>query len=196
MKNLIFSIFLLNSIAVSAQDYSVPALSPRQKVEQQFSISKISVDYGRPAVKGRKIFGSLVPYNQIWRAGANSSTKITFGQDVSFGGQKITAGTYGLYILPDAKNWKVILNKDAQSWGAYSYDEKLDVASVTVPVKTTPKTEYFTISFVPNSEHEVSMVMAWDTVTTSVDIKPADEAKTLKMVELLQEVKKVEREKK
>ena len=112
VKKLLFAVCISASTLSFAQDYSVPAASPRQKVEQQFSMSKISVDYGRPGVKGRKIFGELVPYGQVWRAGANSSTKITFGQSVNFGGKTVPAGTYGLFIVPTEKDWKVILNKD------------------------------------------------------------------------------------
>ena len=82
------------SLLVFAQQYNIPAVSPRQVVEQQFSIAKISIDYGRPAVKGRVIFGDLVPFGEVWRAGANEATKITFGQEVLFGGQKAVSYTH------------------------------------------------------------------------------------------------------
>ncbi|MDO4224564.1 MAG: DUF2911 domain-containing protein, partial [Bergeyella zoohelcum] len=162
MKKLIFTALFSVSVLGYAQ-YEVPAASPRQKVEQQFSISKISVDYGRPGVKGRKIFGELVPFGKIWRAGANSSTKITFGQSVNFGGKTVPAGTYGLFVLPTEKEWKVILNKDFQQWGAYTYDEKLNVAEVSVPVqKLAEKEEWLDISILPVDTENSNLVFKWD----------------------------------
>lgn len=176
-----------------AQDYSVPAASPRQKVEQQFSMSKISVDYGRPGVKGRKIFGELVPYGQVWRAGANSSTKITFGQSVNFGGKVVPAGTYGLFIVPTEKDWKVILNKDFQQWGAYTYDPKQDVVDVTVPVnKLTDKQEWFEITLNPTDENSGNLVIKWDMAQAEVALKPAKPEAVTKIAEKLKEIKKIE----
>ena len=149
MKKSIFTFLLLNfSLLVFAQQYNIPAVSPRQVVEQQFSITKISIDYGRPAVKGRVIFGDLVPFGEVWRAGANEATKITFGQEVLFGNQKVKKGTYALYIVPQEKEWKIILNKGVNNWGAFNYDAKDDVVSTTVPVKKmNEKMERFTINF-------------------------------------------------
>lgn len=132
MKKLLFTALLSASFLTYAQ-YTLPAASPRATVELQFSISKITVDYGRPGVKGRKIFGELVPYNKVWRAGANSSTKIEFRQSINFGGVVVPAGKYGLYIQPTEKDWKIILNSDASSWGT-AYDATKDLYSVVVPV--------------------------------------------------------------
>ncbi len=194
MKKLVFTALLLASFLVSAQ-YTLPAASPRAKVEQQFSVSKVSVDYGRPGVKGRKIFGELVPYNKVWRAGANSSTKVTFGQAVNFGGKAVSAGTYGLYILPTDKEWKVILNKDSQSWGT-QYDEKLNVVDVTVPVqKLGEKQEWFEISLNPVDDNTLDMVMKWDNVKTVVPIKSGNTDKVNRITEKLKEIRAIEREK-
>ena len=149
MKKLLLTTFLALSVAAYSQ-FTLPAASPRQKVEQQFSMSKITVDYGRPGVKGRKIFGDLVPFGKVWRAGANSSTKITFEQSVNFGGKTVSAGTYGLFVIPTEKEWKVILNKDSQQWGAYTFDEKQNVVDVTIPVqKLAEKQEWFVIELNP-----------------------------------------------
>lgn len=195
MKKLFLTAFLSVSMLAFSQDYSVPAASPRQKVEQQFSISKIAIDYGRPAVKGRKIFGELVPYGKVWRAGANGATKITFGQAITFGGKDIAAGTYALFILPTEKDWKIILNKDALQWGAYAYDEKLNVAEITVPIqKLDGKKEYFEIMFHLLSDQEMSMVFAWDTIFTEVPIKIAKPEMIAKMAEKLKETKQIERD--
>ncbi len=195
MKKIVFSLMLGFSLTAFAQDYSVPAASPRQKVEQQFSLSKVSIDYGRPAVKGRKVFGDLVPFGKVWRAGANSATKITFGQNVNFGGKDIAAGTYGLFIVPEANSWKLILNKDSQAWGAYTFDEKLNVLDVTVPVqKSTTKQEFFQIALNPSDENTLNFVITWDNALVEVPVKVAKPEVVKKMVEQLQEVKKTERE--
>ena len=122
------------SVHAFAQQYNIPAVSPRQTVEQQFSVTKISVEYGRPAVKGRKVFGELVPFGQVWRAGANEATKITFGQEVLFMVKK-KKEPHALYVVPQEKEWKIILNRGVNNWGAYTYDAKEDVATTTVPVK-------------------------------------------------------------
>ena len=173
----------------------MPTASPRAKVEQQFSVSKITVDYGRPAVKNRKTFGELVPYGQVWRAGANSSTKITFGQPVNFGGKNVAAGTYGLFVMPTDKEWTVILNKDSQSWGT-AYDEKLNVIDIKVPIqKLTEKQEVFEISLNPVGDHALDMVMKWDNVKATVPIKAENTDKMTRIIEKLGEIRKIEREK-
>jgi hypothetical protein len=193
VKKLLFALCISTSVFSFAQDYSVPAVSPRQKVEQQFSMSKITVDYGRPGVKGRKIFGELVPYGQVWRAGANSSTKITFGQSINFGGKVVPAGTYGLFIVPTEKEWKVILNKDFQQWGAYTYDPKLDVVDVVVAVnKLSDKQEWFEITLNPMDENTGNLVIKWDNSQAEVSLKPAKLDAVIKISDKLKEIKKIE----
>jgi hypothetical protein len=193
VKKLLFAVCISASFLGLAQDYSVPAASPRQQVEQQFSMSKITIDYGRPGVKGRKIFGELVPYGQVWRAGANSSTKITFGQSVNFGGKIVPAGTYGLFIIPTEKEWKVILNKDFQQWGAYTYDPKQDVVEVMVPVnKLADKQEWFEITLNPTDENSANLVLKWDFAQAEVALKPAKPDAVIKITDKLKEIKKIE----
>lgn len=194
MKKLLVTAFIISSLSVYSQ-MMLPAASPRQKIEQQFSTSKITVDYGRPGVKGRKILGELVPYNKIWRAGANSSTKITFDQPVSFGGKTVPAGTYGLFVLPTEKDWKLILNKDSQQWGAFAYDEKLNVADVTVPVqKSTEKAEWFEIDLTPVDDFSTNLTIKWDDVKVNTTINVANAAATTKIIDKLKEIRQIERE--
>jgi hypothetical protein len=194
MKKSIFTILLLNfSLLVFAQQYSIPAVSPRQTVEQQFSITKISIDYGRPAVKGRPIFGGLVPFSQVWRAGANEVTKITFGQEVLFGGQKVKKGTYALYIVPQEKVWKIILNKGVNNWGAFDYDAKDDVVSTTVPVKMMDiKMERFTINFEDITDEKLNLVFEWDKTRADVPIEILNVEESLQIIENLKAIKKIE----
>ena len=194
MKKLLLTTFLAFSVAAYSQ-FTLPAASPRQKVEQQFSMSKITVDYGRPGVKGRKIFGDLVPFGKVWRVGANSSTKITFEQSVNFGGKSVSAGTYGLFVIPTEKEWKVILNKDSQQWGAYTFDEKLNVVDVTVPIqKLAEKQEWFEIELNPVDENALNLVMKWDFTKVELPLKIGKPETVSKIVEKLKEIKQIERD--
>lgn len=193
MKKLLFSLLFISTLQIFAQQYSIPAVSPRQTVEQQFSMTKISIEYGRPAVKGRKIFGELVPFGQVWRAGANEATKITFGQEVLFGGQKVKKGTYALYIVPQEKEWKVILNKGVNNWGAYNYDAKDDVVSTTVPVKMmNDKMERFTINFEDITDEKLNLVFEWDKTRADVPIEILNVEETLQIIDHLKAIKKIE----
>ncbi len=194
MKKIILTAFLAVSVSAYSQ-WNIPAASPRQSVEQQFSMSKISLDYGRPAVKGRKVFGELVPFGQVWRAGANSATKITFEQSIDFGGKVVPAGTYGAFVIPQEKEWKIILNKDANQWGAYSYDERLNIVDITVPTqKLTEAQEVFEIALNPKDENNVDMVFKWDLTKVIVPLKTANPATVIKIVDKLKEIKQIEKD--
>ena len=194
MKKIILTAFLAVSVSAYSQ-WNIPAASPRQSVEQQFSMSKISLDYGRPAVKGRKVFGELVPFGQVWRAGANSATKITFEQSIDFGGKVVPAGTYGVFVIPQEKEWKIILNKDANQWGAYSYDERLNIIDITVPTqKLTEAQEVFEIALNPKDENNVDMVFKWDLTKVVVPLKTGNPATVIKIVDKLKEIKQIEKD--
>lgn len=194
MKKLIFTACLAISVTAYSQ-WTIPAASPRQKVEQQFSMSKITLDYGRPGVKGRKIFGELVPFGKVWRAGANSSTKITFEQSINFGGKVVPAGTYGLFIQPSEKEWKVILNKDSKQWGAYEYDEKLNVAEVIIPLQNlSEKQEWFEITLNPVDDNAIDLVFKWDFVKGVVPLKTGKPETVTKIVDKLKEIKQIEKD--
>lgn len=192
MKKVIFSTFFALSLSLSAQNYALPAASPRQSVEQQLSISNIKIDYGRPAVKGREVFGKLVPFNEVWRAGANACTKITFGQDFMFGGKMIKAGTYGLFITPTATEWTVMLNTDSTQWGAYNFDPKKNVLEVKVPVqKSAMKQEWLKIELDDLTENSVNLTFSWDMTKVSVPVMVAHPAEITKIISQLTEINKV-----
>lgn len=194
MKKLIFTAFLAISVSAYSQ-WNAPVSSPRQSIEQQFSMAKISLDYGRPAVKGRKIFGELVPFNEVWRAGANAATKITFAQSINFGGKVVPAGTYGLFVIPQEKNWTVILNKNATQWGAYEFDKKLNVAEVSVPVqKNTEMQEVFEIEMTPKDESSIDLVFKWDFTKVTVPLKTGNPETVAKILEKLKDIKQIEKD--
>lgn len=192
MKRLLITALLAISVSAYSQ-WTLPAASPRATVEQQFSMSKITVDYGRPGVKGRKVFGDLVPYGKVWRAGANSSTKIEFRQSINFGGVMVPAGKYGLYILPNEKDWKIILNSDSQSWGT-AYDASKDLYSVAVPVqKVADRQEFFEIALQPVDDNAIDLVFKWDNVKAVVPMKTGNPENVARIVDKLKEIRELER---
>lgn len=133
----------------------------------------VRVTYSRPAKKEREVFGTkIVPYGEVWRLGANESTEIKFYQDVTIQDKKVKAGTYSLFAIPSATEWTIILNKDLDFWGAYSYNKDNDVLRVSVPTKKTDEViENFSIQCVKGSnDKETTMKMAWDTTLVEVQI--------------------------
>lgn len=141
------------------------AQSPRVTAEG----TDVKVSYGQPSKKDRVIFGQLVPYNKVWRAGANEATEITFAKDASFGGQPVKAGTYSLFVLPTEKEWTIILNSELKQWGSFGYDKikDKDVLSVKVPVGTTSTAiEKLTYDF--NDDND--LVIEWDATRVVVPI--------------------------
>ncbi|MFN2396963.1 MAG: DUF2911 domain-containing protein, partial [Bacteroidales bacterium] len=126
LLSLIFAISLLFSTSIQAQERGndSPRVSPNASVSQTIGTTVVTVTYGRPGVRDREIFGELVPYDEIWRTGANEATAITFSDNVMIEGEELTAGTYSLYTLPGMDEWSVIFNNN-QSWGT-QYDSTMD----------------------------------------------------------------------
>jgi hypothetical protein len=134
----------------------------------------IKATYGQPLKRNRTVFGGIVPYNKIWRTGANEATEITFQNDVIFGGIDLKAGTYSLFTKPSDKNWKVILNSVLGQWGDTSYDSTKNVLEISVPVqKNNVLYEGFTISF-QNESKAVNMNLMWDNVIVTTPILPKE----------------------
>ena len=165
------SLFINQSIA--AQEFNNLDKSPHDIAyyrANKITAPIIKVLYGRPQKKGREIFGSLVPYGEIWRVGANEATEIRFYQDVTFGKIKVNAGTYAFYAIPGETEWTLILNSDIDTWGVKDYKENLDVARARVKVSRAEFVETFSIGFKDKGKH-VNMVLAWDTTRITVPIK-------------------------
>lgn len=154
-----------------AQQLNTPQPSPTQEVKQNFGLSKIELSYSRPAMKGRKIFGDLVPYGKVWRTGANGATTLTFGDEVTIGGTKIPAGKYGLLTIPDASEWTVIITKQLDVTSPAAYKQSEDV----VRVKARPQdlgfsVESFTILFGDLTSNSCNLQLIWDNQVVSVPI--------------------------
>lgn len=149
-----------------------PQASPASKVTDHFGLTQVDIEYSRPGVKGRKVFGGLVPYGQVWRTGANSATKITFSTEVLFGGEVVPAGTYGLFTIPGEKEWTVILNKDSKQWGSYNYSEGGDVARVTAKVASlSDPVETFTITVQDIGAQTANLTLAWEKTMVKVEME-------------------------
>ncbi len=172
----VLSLFILSLLFINplqAQDFSDLDKSPMDAViaRNNDNSSLARVIYSRPQKKGREIFGELVPYGKIWRTGANEATEITFYDDVEFNGNKVDAGTYTLYTIPNEKNWTIILNKDINVWGAYKYDQSKDVMRTEVKTNETAATvENFSITFRP-ADNGANLLMGWDNVYLEIPIK-------------------------
>jgi hypothetical protein len=152
-----------------SKDPLVP--SPRDSVELTLNGKRLSVDYGRPSMRGRKIMGSVVPYGKVWRTGANAATGFTTQADLILGNIKLPHGSYTLYSLPSSKQWKLIINKQIGQWGTV-YNEKLDVARIPLKKKTlTHVAEKFTMTLERTSNKSGVMKLSWEKTQLFVDFQ-------------------------
>jgi len=142
-----------NKKTQQATDKSMPdwhknvRVSPKASISQTVGVTDVVISYSSPGVKGRKIWGGLVPYDKVWRAGANEATKITFSTDVWIEGKKLPAGSYGFFVIPKEKEWTIIFNKVADQWGAFEYNESQDALRVNVTAQPGNFHEWLNYTF-------------------------------------------------
>ena len=128
--------------------------------------------YNRPQVKGRTIFGELVPYGEMWRVGANETTEITFFQDVKIGGKEVKRGRYGMFATVNKDKWDVVLHKNLPSWGNANHDASTNVAEFSVPTEKTPSTvEALGILFDKKDDKNVHMIIGWDDTMVRIPVE-------------------------
>jgi len=163
----------------SAQSIELPALSTKAGVSERVGITDFSVEYSSPAVRGRKIWGELVPYDQLWRTGANASTKLTASRDFTFGETVVPKGTYSLLTIPGASSWTVILNKNLALTTPAGYEQKDDAARVTVKPQASPARERMTFLFSNTTETTSSLDLEWESLRISVPIKVDTQAQVM-----------------
>jgi len=175
-----FVVALLAAGAVSAAIPRVQAQSavldlPRDsqhaQITQKIGITNITINYHRPLVKGRKVFGSLQPYGQVWRAGANENTTIEFTDPVAVEGNPLPAGTYGLHMIPGEQEWTVIFSKAATSWGSFTYDQKEDALRVAVKPQASEFHEALTYDFDDPKPNATTVTLRWDKVAVPFRIE-------------------------
>ena len=171
-------------ISLMAQEQiKTPQPSPLATITQQIGVMEVKVEYSRPGVKDRKIFGDLVPFNELWRTGANATTKFTFSDDVMIEGILVPAGDYGLYTIPGEEEWTIIFNKNL-GWGTNRYDEKDDAARFTVkPVKHSGNVETFTIGFSNIRDNWAYVDLSWENTIVQFKIEFDVDSKVMAQIE-------------
>ncbi|WP_256006972.1 DUF2911 domain-containing protein [Pedobacter deserti] len=168
----------------NAQGLKMPQASTSQTVTQAFGLGTITLNYARPNVKGRKIFGGLEPYGTVWRTGANSATTIKFSEDVKIEGQNLPAGEYALFTIPEQNDWTIVFNKEAKQWGSYTYKEANDVLRVKVkPVKLKDKVETFTIQFSDVYPTTAKLQLMWENTGVTVNLSTDVDSKVMASID-------------
>ncbi len=171
MKKIAFLTLVLFTMSTTVAQIKLPVASPQQKIIQEFGAGTVEVTYGRPSMNGRKIFGELEKYGEVWRTGANATTKIRFTEPVSIANKTIDSGTYALFTIPNANEWTIILNKAYKGWGAYDYKKEEDVLRFTArPLKSEKSIEIFTIDFISLKKDAVELRIAWENTQVMLPI--------------------------
>lgn len=181
-KPLLFLLFAFMVVRLSAQ-IETPAASPTGTISQRVGLTDIKIEYSRPSVKGRVIFGELVPFDQVWRTGANASTKITIGDNATIGGNEIKKGTYALYTIPGKRDWTIIFNKNTEHWGAEDYKQEEDAFRLTVkPTSLSDKVETFTIEIGNITSSSADISLMWDNTKVTFTITLDTDSKVMESI--------------
>lgn len=178
MRDFLLPALLLASTALPAATQAKPApvrltplrVSPACTVAQDIGISRIEMAFSRPAVRGRRIWGGLVPFGQVWRAGANSATTISFSHSARVAGKDVPAGTYTFFAIPGEKTWTLILNKKAKQWGAYDYKPEEDLMRWEAQPQAGPFLEYLDFRVMPIDSGRATVELAWENLRVSFPV--------------------------
>lgn len=177
-KFLIPAMALLITTSALAQ-VKTPRPSPSATLMQTVGLTDITIKYSRPGVKGRAIWGTLVPYDKVWRTGANEATTITFSDDVTVEGQKLPKGTYSLHTVPGKDQWGVIFNSVADQWGSYSYDAAKDVVRVNVKPEAAPHMEWMNFEIPEMTTDTAKIVVRWEKIAVPFTVNTDSTARTM-----------------
>ncbi len=180
----IFLLTVASYILLSSEaQLNTPQPSPTANIKQNFALSNIEISYSRPGVKGRKIFGDLVPYGKVWRTGANNATTITFGEEVTIGGKKVPAGKYGLLTIPGENEWTIIISKQTDVTSPADYKQDQDVVRVTSKTEKLPfSIETFMISVDNIKSNSCSIGLLWDNVYAGFDVTSDVDSKVMQQI--------------
>jgi len=181
MKKLVLSILVLTISFVGYSQIETPQPSPTSKIEQKVGLTDVTLEYSRPDMRGRKIFGDLVPYGKLWRTGANANTKITFSDDFTVDGKTLKAGTYAIFTIPGETSWDVIFYSESTNWGVpQKWDDSKIAAKVTAPIyKMSVNIETFTMTFDDLSSGGATLGILWDDVYVGVKFSVPTDDKVL-----------------
>ena len=185
MKKLVsIAIIFCLTLSVSAQ-IETPAPSPFGKIEQKVGLTDVSIEYSRPGMRGRTIFGDLVPYGEVWRTGANANTRITFSDDVKINGKELKKGTYGIYTIPNKDSWEVMFYSEADNWGVpQDWDESKVAVKVTAETMEMPmKMETFTILIDDLKNNSATLNFIWENTIAMLSIEVPTDAKASASIE-------------
>ena len=186
MKKIFFTAIAAFTFFMAGAQLKTPAPSPTQNIKQDFGLGSIELSYSRPGVKGRKIFGDLVPYGKVWRTGANSATTITFGDAVTIGGVKIPAGKYGLLTMPDKKSWVIIISKQTDVTNPADYKQEQDLLRVEAKTMDMDySVETFTMQFANVKPSTCELHMMWDKTAVALPIATDVETKVMAQIDQL-----------
>jgi len=170
-KWILCGVLVFSLASADAQQFRTPQPSTSQTIKQDFGIGSIELSYSRPGIRGRKVYGDLVPYGNVWRTGANNATTLTFSEEVMIGGTKVPAGKYGLLSIPNKDNWTLILTKQLDVTSPAAYKQESDVVRVNVkPVTLKEPVETFTMQFANVKNASTDLQIMWDNVAVSLPI--------------------------
>src|SRR5213595_2301441 len=180
---LYFAILALSGTVCAQNDLNLPDVSQAAEVKQRIALTDIAIKYHRPLVNGRKIWGGLVPYGQVWRAGANENTTIEFSDPVSVEGKPLDKGAYGLHMIPNQDSWTVIFSNTNTAWGSYSYDQKEDALRVDVkPRPLAENKEALEFDFEDLKPTSTAVTMKWEKLGVPFTISINDSDQTLQNI--------------
>jgi hypothetical protein len=186
MKRIFITAIAILSLFIAEAQLKTPAPSPTQTIKQDFGLSNVELSYSRPGMKGRKIFGDLVPFGKVWRTGANQATTLTFGEAVTIGGTKIPAGKYGLLTIPDKKSWVIIISKQTDVTSPADYKQELDVVRVEAETMNMDKSlESFTMQFANIKPNSCELHMMWDKTAVALPVMTDVETKVMAQIDQL-----------
>ena len=158
-----------NALA-QAPRLTLPESSQEASVSQRIGLTEMTVTYHRPGVRGRTVWGELVPHGQVWRAGANENTVLTVSTPVTIGDRTVPAGSYGLHMIPTSGEWTVILSRQSADWGSFFYDPKDDAARIQVTPRPADHQEHLAYVFDAPSDHEVTLTLRWERLAVPIPI--------------------------
>jgi hypothetical protein len=177
-KTVLFALTALVATSALAQ-VRAPRPSPKAQLMQTIGTTDVTINWSRPGVKGRAIWGALVPYGQVWRTGANEATVITFSDDVTINGQKLAKGSYSLHTIPGQNEWTIIFNTVADQWGSYSYDQAKDALRVTAKPTRAEHREWLTFEVPTLTNDTGDVVIRWADLAVPFTVNTDTTAKTL-----------------
>lgn len=186
MKNLsLVVVFMLATLSMAIGQVKTPAPSPSVKIEQDFGLTTVNLEYSRPGVKDRVIFGDLVPYDKMWRTGANKNTMITFSDAVTFAGTEVEPGTYALFTKPGKQMWDVYLYSDTENWGTpEDWDDAKVVAKTSVKSNMlSSNVESFNIGLENISDDKADLVLSWEKTQIVMALGVATDEMAMKTIE-------------